>query len=82
MVIATSVLLGSCAQETKKTEEAGPLIGRAEVKVENGILTPEVLYSMARVSDAQLSPDGKKVAFTVRSGDRDVASGSLTPAMP
>lgn len=65
MVIATSVLLGSCAQETKKTEEAGPLIGRAEVKVENGILTPEVLYSMARVSDAQLSPDGKKVLYGV-----------------
>lgn len=60
MVMATSVLLGACTQETKKTDEAAPLIKRTEVKSENGVLTPEVLYSMARVSDAQVSPDGAK----------------------
>ena len=65
MVMATSVLLGACTQETKKTDEAAPLIKRTEVKSENGVLTPEVLYSMARVSDAQVSPDGSKVLYGV-----------------
>lgn len=63
--MATSVLLGACTQEAKQAEDSAPLIGRSEVKVPNGVLTPEVLYSMARVSDPQLSPDGSKVLYGV-----------------
>ncbi len=66
MTIATAVLAGtSCMQETKKTDEQAPLIGRTEVSVPGGRMTPEVLYSMARVSDARLSPDGTKVLYGV-----------------
>lgn len=65
MIMATSVLLGACTQETKKVEESAPIIGRSEIKVPNGVMTPEVLYSMARVSDAKLSPDGSKVLYGV-----------------
>ncbi len=65
MIMATSVLLGACTQEEKKQEPESPLIGRAEIKVPNGVMTPEVLHSMARVSDAKLSPDGKKVLYGV-----------------
>ncbi|MDH6305867.1 dipeptidyl aminopeptidase/acylaminoacyl peptidase [Parabacteroides sp. PF5-5] len=65
MVISASVLLGACTHEVKKTENTSPLIGRTEIKVSNGLMTPEVLYSLARVSDAKLSPDGSKVLYGV-----------------
>ncbi|MDH6343578.1 dipeptidyl aminopeptidase/acylaminoacyl peptidase [Parabacteroides sp. PFB2-12] len=65
MAMSATVLLGACAQEsTQKTPEA-PLIGRTEMTIPNGRLTPEVLYSMARVSGGQVSPDGKRVLYGV-----------------
>lgn len=63
--MATSILVGACTQETKQTEKQTALIERKEIKVPNGLMTPEVLYSMPRVSDARLSPDGKKVLYGV-----------------
>lgn len=65
MIMASTVLLGACTQEEKKQETSAPLIGRVDIKVPNGVMTPEVLHSMARVSDAKLSPDGKKVLYGV-----------------
>lgn len=65
MIVATTVLLGACGQHEKAQNTSAPIIGKTEVKVPNGIMTPEVLYSMARVSDAKLSPDGKKVLYGV-----------------
>ncbi|OAV72222.1 Prolyl tripeptidyl peptidase precursor [Bacteroidales bacterium Barb4] len=65
MVMAAAVLTGACTQESPKTEEQAPLIGRTEANVPDGLLTPEVLYGMARVSDAKLSPDGTKVLYGV-----------------
>ncbi len=65
--MASSVLLGACCNEQAPTDDsaAAPLIGRSEVQVKDGLLTPEILYSLARVSDARLSPDGKKVLYGV-----------------
>ncbi|MEG2068040.1 MAG: S9 family peptidase [Tannerellaceae bacterium] len=65
MIMATSVLLGACTGEVKKTDESAPIIERTVVKVPNGVMTPEVLYSLARISDARLSPDGTKVLYGV-----------------
>ncbi|MDH6312510.1 dipeptidyl aminopeptidase/acylaminoacyl peptidase [Parabacteroides sp. PFB2-10] len=65
MAMSATVFLGACTQEsTQKTPEA-PLIGRTEMTIPNGRLTPEVLYSMARVSSGQVSPDGTKVLYGV-----------------
>ena len=64
MITATSMLLGACASNAeKKDEKDAPLIGRTEVSIPNGVMTPEVLYSLARISDAKLSPDGTKVLY-------------------
>ena len=38
---------------------------KINVKVENGEFTPEILNSFGRVSDAQVSPDGKKILYGV-----------------
>jgi dipeptidyl aminopeptidase/acylaminoacyl peptidase len=66
VIMSVSVLLWeSCVQESKQTEESAPLIGRPETKMTNGILTPEALYLLPRVSDVKLSPDGNKVLYGV-----------------
>ncbi len=68
MIISSSVLLGACTHATAKTgkpDQTTPVIGRSEIKVPNGVMTPEVLYSLARVSDAKLSPDGTRVLYGV-----------------
>lgn len=63
--MATTLLAGACTGNEKKGEEAASPIGPTVVKAADGILTPEILYSMARISDAKLSPDGQKVLYGV-----------------
>ncbi|WP_280747826.1 S9 family peptidase [Parabacteroides sp. PF5-9] len=63
MFIATALLSAACNQEASKSSQPESPIGRAEVKIQDGLMTPEVLYSMARVGDARLSPDGSKVLY-------------------
>jgi dipeptidyl aminopeptidase/acylaminoacyl peptidase len=62
MSILISVSITSC---TNETEDTTPIVKRPEIKVSNGLLTPEILYSLARISDARLSPDGQKVLYGV-----------------
>jgi len=67
MVMIASLLLPGCRQQEKNSSEDdnAPLIGRSDMKIPGGVMTPEVLYSMARVSDVKLSPDAKKVLYGV-----------------
>ena len=38
---------------------------RPEVAIKNGVMTPEVLLALGRLSDPQLSPDGSKILYGV-----------------
>ena len=46
-------------------ETAGSYIGPADLKVADGKMTPELLLSLGRLSDPQLSPDGKTILYGV-----------------
>ncbi|MBP9998295.1 MAG: S9 family peptidase [Bacteroidales bacterium] len=48
----------------KRGEDKG-YIGPSDVKVESGVMTPEVLLSLGRLSDPQLSPDGSLILYGV-----------------
>ncbi len=48
-----------------KQDEGSGYIGPSEVNIENGVMTPEVLLSLGRLSDPQLSPDGSQVLYGV-----------------
>lgn len=50
----------SCA----KTEESG-YIGPSDIKIEDGVMTPETLLALGRLSDPQISPDGSKILYGV-----------------
>jgi len=66
MAIALGATLVACSgkQEPKETIET-PVIGKSNIHISSGILTPEALYSFGRVSDVQVSPDKSKVLYGV-----------------
>jgi dipeptidyl aminopeptidase/acylaminoacyl peptidase len=59
-LMAMAVLAASCA-----TQDEAPLIGKQQPKIENGRMTPEVLWSFGRVAGVQVSPDGTKILYSV-----------------
>jgi Tol biopolymer transport system component len=67
MALICGAALVACNSTDKKpeTDKEAPIIGKATVKVENGIMTPEVLYSFGRVTDVQVSPDKSKILYGV-----------------
>lgn len=60
LVAATMVM--SCS--TKTNNESG-YIGVSDIKIEDGVMTPETLLALGRLSDPQLSPDGSKILYGV-----------------
>ena len=81
-----AVLLGTSAPATAAVAEAPP-----KPTAPSRAFTPRDVFSLAQAGDVQVSPDGKRVAYTRASGDImvdgdrneiwliDVASGKQTP---
>ncbi len=63
MFISTALLASACTEGEKNQEETP--ISRSTIMVENGLLTPEVMHNMGKVSDPQVSPDGKEILYGV-----------------
>ncbi|MBI9054930.1 MAG: S9 family peptidase [Bacteroidales bacterium] len=55
--------INSCS--TTEMKEEAPIIGKADLKLESDIMTPEVLWSFGRLGDVQVSPDGKTLLYGV-----------------
>jgi len=47
-----------------QTEETG-YIAPSNIQISNGVMTPETLLSLGRLSDPQLSPDGTRILYGV-----------------
>ena len=60
--LATGVI--TLMKKSQKTQEEG-FIGKSGIVVENGHMTPEVLLAFGRLSDPQVSPDGKHILYGV-----------------
>ena len=61
MAIALTAAVSSC--DAPKDES--PLIEKQVPKIENGRMTPEVLWSFGRVGSVQVSPDETKILYSV-----------------
>ncbi len=46
-------------------QNSSAIIGKPDLKLESNLMTPEVLWAFGRVSDPQISPDGKTVMYGV-----------------
>ena len=60
--LATGVI--TLMKKSQTTQEEG-FIGKSNIVVENGHMSPEVLLALGRLSDPQMSPDGKHILYGV-----------------
>lgn len=66
MAITLSASMFACSSGgDKKPEDPATIIGKSELKITDGIMTPEALYSFGRVSDVQISPDNSQILYGV-----------------
>lgn len=64
--MATMMLTLSNGTKAAIVADNGPsLIGKNEIKIEGQRMTPEALWAMGRIGDFDVSPDGKKIVYTV-----------------
>ena len=59
----TAAALLTIAGNAQTTPTAN--IGKSDIKVESGLMTPEALWAMGRIATATASPDGKQIAYQV-----------------
>ena len=48
-----------------KKDDSKVNIGKSDIQIENGRLTPEALWALGRIADVAVSPDGAKIAYQV-----------------
>ena len=67
MVMATSLLFGACSGDGKTCDRATQqkgntenVIGRSDIKVKDGRMTPEVLWAMGRIGRSEERLVGKE----------------------
>ncbi len=61
--MALAVLSASCTEKDNKDRTS--VIGKHTLKIEDGLLTPEILWSFGRLGGVQVSPDGRKILYSV-----------------
>ena len=67
MTMTAAILMSTsaCVSPDKDTVGNAPIIGKQEVEITNGRMTPEALWAMGRIGSFHVSPDGKNIAYTV-----------------
>ena len=71
IAIMTMATLMACNCNERKSGDNQPdnspatIIGKPDVKIENGQMTPEVLWAFGRLGNVCVSPDGQRIAYTV-----------------
>ena len=73
MGIAGAAMMSACSSNVATQES---VIGKTEITVENGIMSPEVMMAFGRVSSPAVSPDGSKVLYGVQYIDYKANKGN------
>lgn len=63
LILAGLGFMTGCAD--KPNSYIRPVFSPEKVEVKNGILTPEILWSFGRIGNVKVSPDQKKILYTV-----------------
>ncbi|MDP4290297.1 MAG: S9 family peptidase [Bacteroidota bacterium] len=64
-LIAALLIMCSCQNKKRAASSEGPLIGPFDKKLQSDVMTPEVLWSFGRLADVSVSPDEKKILYSV-----------------
>ena len=65
MTMTAAMLLAASGQAHAGTPTEKPFIGKQEITIKDGRMTPEALWAMGRIGGTSVSPDGKQIAYTV-----------------
>lgn len=66
LMMTAAATLTACNPGTNQTQPTdSPLIGRSQIQLPERRMTPEALWAMGRIGDLSVSPDGRRVAYTV-----------------
>ncbi|MEG1615691.1 MAG: S9 family peptidase [Bacteroidales bacterium] len=65
LMMAATLTLAGCSSGTTLPEEKKDIIGKSDIKIENGLMTAEVLQSFGRVGGVAVSPDQQKILYGV-----------------
>ena len=66
MTAIASLMATTLACDTIEKSTDTTVIGKQQnIAIENGRMSPEVLWAMGRIGSPSVSPDGKKIAYTV-----------------
>lgn len=58
-IMAMTILTAACSNNGEN------IIGKNNPEIKNGKLTPEVLWAFGRIGNVQVSPDGKRILYSV-----------------
>ena len=66
-IIGAALMAAACFSiiGMREKSESSVNIGKSEIVIEDGLLTPEVLWAMGRIGGVAVSPDGSRIAYQV-----------------
>lgn len=64
-ILLACIILSMAACKNGQKEETR-VIDKPNIEIKDGVLSPEVLWSMGRISDVSVSPDQKKITFGIK----------------
>ena len=66
LLLTIAVACGTIGEDSNKEKnEPKVIIGKKDIKLISNLMTPEVLWSFGRLGEVAVSPDGKKIAYTL-----------------
>ena len=65
LILAIVTVIGMIMADKDKNTRYEGYIGRSEIRIADGKMTPEALLALGRLSDPQVSPDGKHILYGV-----------------
>jgi dipeptidyl aminopeptidase/acylaminoacyl peptidase len=65
IMMSTAMILALNGNMNAAEKPNTALIGKSDIKIEGQRMTPEALWAMGRIGDYDVSPDGKRIVYTV-----------------
>ncbi|MCR4965342.1 MAG: S9 family peptidase [Bacteroidales bacterium] len=73
--IALLTLICGCNKK-QQVKSDDKIVGKPEIKVQDGRFTPEVMWALGKMGEKTVSPEGKQIAYTVTYYDVDENKGN------
>lgn len=64
-MMTAAAMLASCIGSQQQSNGDQALIGKQEITIKDGRMTPEALWAMGRIGSLDISPDNKKIVYSV-----------------